>query len=881
MRGYSRAVSLHGGIHLLFALLFSALLPHPLTAQPAPETQTLVIGTVGGQFGLSSPTTSQPFIDYLQAAVPGYDFSVNTYSTIEALIAAVRSEELHFALITPVAYVQLNESNPLRTIATVTNPAGAINTPWLAGMAFVLDERADLRELGDARGKNVVALSPLGLGGWLSVVREWHDLGIDADRDFASVRFVFSYSQVVAEVCAGRADIGVLPGSGLQSEGVFCDRELRVLPVPGSDGALDPRYPMPVSTRLYPEVPFVVVAELDEDLVHRLAQALLAIRPDSPAARSIDIAGFTAPLDYDRVDLLLQELNLPPYEDFGQFTFTEVLEQHGGKLLAIMAVFMAFLAVAYWRTHKLNRQLAQSERFRSQIFQASRFPVVILDPANFTFLDMNDAAVAIYGYKHKAELIGKTPAAVSAPSQYDGADSRERLDGAQRQNAVQAAPAVLDWQHQRPDGTIWDAEIHLMPFTSGSRELLQGSIVDVTERKRIREEREKMEQQLRHSQRLESIGRLSGAIAHDFNNLLTVINGYSELLLMTADKQDTNRETYMQITQACWRARELTYQLLTFSRRQITRMEAVDLNKIILDSASMFRSLLGENIRLVTSLNTNIGLTMADSGQIHQVLLNLVVNAKDAMADGGVFNLTTDVVELDAAAAAGLRVEAGTYITVAAADTGSGMTPETQEKIFEPFFTPKGEKGTGFGLATAYGIIRQCKGAIDFHSELNSGTTFTLYLPVTAVTRESLAEAGPRPVLEAEGPQTILVVEDQPDVRMYACSVLQAAGYQVLEAESGDKALGIARAHQQPIDLLFTDVVLGGMNGRELAETFLLQHPGTRCLFTSGYADDEVALYGVIQDRIAFLSKPYSPRDLLTKVKEVLQESELGTGNAA
>src|SRR5690606_12774872 len=282
----------------------------------------------------------------------------------------------------------------------------------------------------------------------------------------------------------------------------------------------------------------------------------------------------------------------------------------------------------------------------------------------FTFLDMNDAAVAIYGYRDKSELIGRTPSFVSSASQYDGSDSRERLRNAQRENAVQAAPAVLDWQHRRPDGSVWDAEIHMMPFTSGSRELLQASIVDVTDRKRMREEREKMEQQLRHSQRLESIGRLSGAIAHDFNNLLTVINGYSELLLMTTDKKDPHRETYMQITQACWRARELTYQLLTFSRRQITRMEAIDLNKIILDSASMFRSLLGENIRLVTSLHTDIGLTLADSGQIHQVLLNLLVNAKDAMPNGGSFSLTTAAVELDAAAATALRVEPGAYITV-------------------------------------------------------------------------------------------------------------------------------------------------------------------------------------------------------------------------
>ncbi|MEY4642365.1 MAG: hypothetical protein RLZZ227_2359 [Pseudomonadota bacterium] len=860
-----RHFSRHGNSNTLLAILL-LLMAFPLVAQD----RTISIGTVGGQFGLRSKNAPRPFIDYLEGQIPAYDFSVQTYGTIEELVAAVLNHQLQFALITPVAYVQLNERNPIRAIATVLNPANSVNTPWLGGMAFTLAERADLLEMSDARDQNVVALSPLSLGGWLAAVREWNNIGIDVEHDFASLRFVFSYAQVVAEVCSGTADIGVLSGSGLTSQGASCARELRVLPRPG--GLTDGRYPLPVSTRLYPEVPFIVVGDVDEGLVRDVAQALLGIEEGSPAATSIAIAGFTAPLDYDTVDMLLRELEMAPYENFRRFTFAEVVRQHGGKLLALMTLFMAFLAIAYMRTHKLNVQLAQSERFRNRIFQASEFPIVILDPETFTFLDMNDSAAAIYGYRDKAELIGKSPTVVSAPVQYDGQRSDGRLNEAQASSTIQGARAVLHWQHQRPDGTIWDAEIHMMPFTSGARELLQASILDVTERKRIREEREKMEQQLRHSQRLESIGRLSGAIAHDFNNLLTVINGYSELLLMTTEKTDPHRDTYMQITQACWRARELTYQLLTFSRRQITRMDPVDLNKIILDSASMFRSLLGENIRLSTALNTNIGLTMADSGQIHQVLLNLVVNAKDAMPEGGHFTISTDIANVDLVEAAGLRVAPGLYISVAVIDTGVGMSRETQEKIFEPFFTTKGEKGSGFGLATAYGIIRQCKGAINFHSSMNAGTTFTLYLPVTEITWSAFAETETKPPLLADTQRTILVVEDQTDVRMYACSVLQTAGYEVLEAESGDKALEIAAATLQTIDLLFTDVVLGGMNGRELSEKFQLLYPGTRFLFTSGYADDEVALFGVLQDRIAFLSKPYSPRDLLTKVKNILAE---------
>lgn len=844
----------------------SSLAAVPLCAQNTPMS----IGTVGGQLNLDNPNSYQPFSDYLNRNVPGYEFEVTVFDTIRDLIEAVEDNSVQFAMVTPAAYVELAHGHDIRTIATVTQEVDGHVYPWLAGAVFTLDSNAEIRTLEDAKGHSVIALSRLALGGWLSALREWRLLGIDEEKDFTSLDFVFSYQEVIDKVCRGETDIGVAIAGVLHNRRHSCDRPLRVL----TNAALepDPRYPLETSTRLYPEVAFVVVGKnVEESLIINMAQALLQLEPGSREARAATVAGFTAPLSYSSVIDLMLELRLGPYEGIGKFTLTDLLSQHGGKLFLLLSVFLSLMTVAMLRSQFLYNQLERADRFRKLLFEKSNLPTVVLDSKKLTFVDLNQSALDIYGYKSADELVGKTPEVVSAPFQKNGNSSAEEIvllyEKLQTGQRIQ-----FEWLHQRPDGSQWEAEVYAVSLKSDKLSMLQATLLDVTERNRTRDEKEKIEHQLRHSQRLESLGRLSGAVAHDFNNLLSVINGYSELILMKKNNDEDFYKYVQEIARAGWQARELTTQLLTFGRRQITRVQPVNVNTHIVETLSMYRSVLGENIDLQIELQPELELISIDSGQLSQVFLNVLVNAKDAMPQGGSSVIATSKVVISPSEATLLEVTVGEYVLVTISDTGQGMTEEVKEHIFEPFFSTKGEKGSGIGLATVYGILRQCGGSISFTSAINQGTTFYIYFPVLEIDERAIENSSKNVVqdLDATKPFKVLVVEDQEEVRLYASAVLRSAGYQVLEAQSGEQALDVAERNNGEIDLLFTDVVMTGMNGRELSELFEKRWPKIKILFTSGYADDQVALHGVSQDIIQFISKPYMPQYLLKKLREIL-----------
>jgi signal transduction histidine kinase len=723
------------------AVVLIALLAAVLPAAAGAQERMYRIGTVSGQLDVP-PESFAPFTDYLSTRIAGADFVMVPLPTIEALIESVDARRLDFALITPVAFVALSSRHQVRPIATVTQRAGGSAFPWLAGAVFVKAARTDIQRLEDVRRQRVVALSPLALGGWLSAVREWRRLGVDPQTSAQSVRFIFSYANVVAEVCAGNADVGVLAAGTLREVWNDCPGGFRVLPAPGGK---DQRYPPDISTRLYPEAAFAVVGDVPEPVVTRVTQELLAIEAGSAVAVAATVAGFTAPLSYAPVRDLMEELRLAPFERFGQLTFTEALRQHSGKVTTVLLTFVFMLGFAVVRARR-----------------------------------------------------------------------------------------------------------------------------DIAERKRVESDRARLERQLHHSQRMDSIGRLAGAVAHDFNNLLTVINGYTEVVLDHVSDIDPIRKNLIQVSNAGHRAAQLTQQLLTFSRKQVYKPKPIDLNAMLHESAAMFDRLLGEEIRVVTREGVLVQPVMADQGQLHQVIINLAVNARDAMPRGGTLTLSTATATLnadDTAVVAGLAP--GEYAVLKVADTGVGMDTETQQHIFEPFFSTKGESGTGLGLSTVYGIVHQLQGEIAVSSTPGEGTTFTIYLPVAEAGAVPAARPARPPVVTLPGPRTVLVVEDQPAVRAFARDVLLRAGYHVLDAASGDAALLLARDHHERIDLLLTDVVLRGMNGRELAEQFTERYPSARVLFTSGYTDDVIAQRGVILG-IDFLPKPYSVEALLDKVREVL-----------
>ena len=388
-------------------------------------------------------------------------------------------------------------------------------------------------------------------------------------------------------------------------------------------------------------------------------------------------------------------------------------------------------------------------------------------------------------------------------------------------------------------------------------------------------ERRSLENQVIQAQKMEAVGRLAGGVAHDFNNILTAIGGYSDLLLADLPPDDPHRQDVDEIHRAADRAAALIQQLLAFSRRQVMQPRVINLNALVANVENLLRRLIGEDVLLATALASDVGCVRADPGQMEQVIMNLAVNARDAMPGGGRLTIETRNVDLDAAHAAEHRtVVPGPHVVLAVSDTGSGMSAETQAHMFEPFFTTKEVgKGTGLGLATVYGIVKQSGGSIWVYSELGHGTTIKVYLPRVDEPPDPLPGTPVTAAADLHGTETILLVEDEPAVRGVARQVLTRHGYTVVEAPDGQTALALFDGDGPKVDLVVTDVVMPGMSGRSLADQLTSRLPGLQVLYMSGYTDDAIVRHGMLEPGLAYLQKPFRPEALAHKVREVLNRS--------
>ena len=532
------------------------------------------------------------------------------------------------------------------------------------------------------------------------------------------------------------------------------------------------------------------------------------------------------------------------------------------KLKRLVPVIERELREAAGRRERRRAEAALREAEAGYSTLVEQAPVGIYrsNPAG-RFLSANRALACILGYDSPAELLGLD---MTRDVYADPAERQRLLD---RDSYTEREYDEVEATWKRKDGRRLTVQLSVRAVRDGSGdvEYYETFVRDVTEQRRL-------EGQLLQAQKMEAVGRLAGGVAHDFNNLLTVILSYSDLLLEDLPPEIPDRADVAEIRKAAVAASSLTRQLLAFSRQQVLEPRVLDVNTVVASTEKLLTRLLGEDVSLTTTLAAALGAVKVDPGQLEQIIMNLAVNARDAMPRGGRLSIETANVEMDESYVHGHPLaRPGHYVMLAVSDTGTGMDAATQARIFEPFFTTKeAGKGTGLGLATVYGIVRQSSGFIWVYSEPGHGTSFKIYLPRVD---EPVSPAGAPAPQVVGGSETVLVVEDVAAVRAVTRQMLERQGYCVLEAANGATALSLARQHQSAIHLLVTDVVMPEVSGRELADQLVQLRPDMKVLFMSGYTDDAVVRHGILQEGIAYLQKPFTPDTLARKVRAVLDGS--------
>src|SRR5882724_1187316 len=530
--------------------------------------------------------------------------------------------------------------------------------------------------------------------------------------------------------------------------------------------------------------------------------------------------------------------------------------------IGILAVTALSLGPATARQDQAERALREANEHLAAVIQSSPLAIYTLDPAS-TVRTWNRAAEALYGWQ-AAEVIGR-PLPTVGQDLEDHARLRDRVLRGEALRGVEVT-------RRKKDGTLVNISLSVAPLHDAAGQVtgMLSLAADITEMRQL-------EVQYRQAQKMEAVGRLAGGIAHDFNNLLTAIIGTTALVLEDLGLESRVRLDIQEIEKAAKRAAGLTRQLLIFSRQQVLEPRALDLNALVGNLEKMLQRLIGEDVELVTKPAASLGAVRADAGQLEQAIVNLVVNARDAMPQGGRLTIETADVELDRGYVVGhVPTQPGPYVLLAISDTGVGMDGATKARLFEPFFTTKEPgRGTGLGLATVYGIVKQSGGYIWVYSEPGHGTTFKIYLPRVAETPVAPESTTGTPT-QVGGSETLLVVEDQEEVRKLTKRVLAARGYTVLAARNGAEALEIVDRHATQIHLMITDVVMPGMNGRELAQLACARRSDLKVLYVSGYTGEAVLQHRLLEPGVAFLQKPFTPDVLARKTREVLDSSSVG-----
>ncbi len=578
------------------------------------------------------------------------------------------------------------------------------------------------------------------------------------------------------------------------------------------------------------------------------------LRAHAQDAEQLKLFRALDPTSFIRVPLLARGRNVG--------TITLVVAAESGRQYDVDEVAFAeelasrvALAVDNARLHRAAREA--DERY-GMLFRSNPQPMWVFDVDTLAFLDVNDSAVRQYGYTRN-DFLGMTIMDILPPEDAPG------LHHGLERSSMQRGDAALA-QHQRKDGTIVDMELvsHEMELNGRRARLVLAS--DITERTRTRAALHQSEEQLRQAQRMDAAGRLAGGVAHDFNNLLTTIRGFSDLLLRDLPEEHVRRKDVEQIRKAADRGAQLTRQLLSFGHPPAVQARALDLNAVVASMEGLLQRLVGADIRLTMRLRPGLGEVKMDSGQLEQILVNLVLNARDAMPAGGTLTVETGERQISGSAR-GRSVRPGRYLVLAVSDTGTGMDGDTLTHAFDPFFTSQGPGSrSGLGLSIVYGIVKQSGGGVRVSSEPGQGTTVKVFIPRLEKEELDLTDTTP----SVRGDETVLIVEDEDGVRELLWKILTDHGHTVLEARHGRDALTVAAGYDHPIQLLVTDVVMPEMGAGELVDQLLASRPELKVLYISGYTNDEVMRRGISQSEAAFIQKPFTAEDLMRKVREVL-----------
>jgi PAS domain S-box-containing protein len=574
----------------------------------------------------------------------------------------------------------------------------------------------------------------------------------------------------------------------------------------------------------------------------------------------------TDPVQWDGVERLLQER--------GELRGREIhlCGRDGTKMW--MSIFVTRMEDASGKSYytgfttditeqkEVRKALRQSEKELRTLFEGLPVGLYRTDLEG-RIVEANPALVSMLGYPDRKSLLKSSSTQFFVRPE----DQQEQRRIMEQQGMIRGFEVEL---RRRDGSTLWVRDSARSVRSPDGRILYEGSLENITEQKQAEEERNQLEAQFRQAQKMEAVGRLAGGVAHDFNNMLSVILGYIDMALMEADSSLPLRKDLLEIQKAAVRSAELTRQLLTFSRKQIVEPEVVNLNTAVGRQKEMLERLIGENIQITFLPADNIWNIRIDPSQIDQILANLAVNARDAISGNGTITIQTGNITIERRDdRTPPDADAGDYVRLAFIDTGVGMDAETLELVFEPFFTTKEkEKGTGLGLATVYGIVRQNNGFISAHSEPGKGTTFELLFPRFAGTVGKPSKKLEQPV--SGGTETVLIAEDEQQILLLAKEMLERHGYHVLAGCGPEEALQLAESHPDGIHLLLTDVVMPSMDGKELEGRVTRIHPGIKTLYMSGYTANVIAEYGVVEQGLHFIQKPFTVQDLASKVREVL-----------